>query len=187
MITNENINYLWSSLIIEELIRNNVNRFIISPGSRSTPLTVAAFRHPKAQKTFIYDERGAAFFALGNSRADQKPAVLICTSGTAVANYYPAVIEAFMDRIPLIILSADRPPELINTGANQTIDQINIFGKYVNATYYLPCPDESVSTYYLLSTINEAYNFSQDGPVHINCPFREPLAPKNEKINPVPT
>ena len=114
------------------------DHFVVSPGSRSTPLTVAVARNPKAHTTIHFDERGAAFFALGHAKATGKPAVLICTSGTAVANYFPAVVEASMDNIPLIILSADRPPELIDVGANQAIFQDNIYGEYPR--YYKNLP-----------------------------------------------
>ena len=130
-ITMENINSLWASLIVEELVRNGIRYFCISPGSRSAPLTVAAARHPKVKTSIIYDERGAAFHALGYARAAGTSAAVIATSGTAVANYLPAVVEASMDNIPLLILSADRPPELQQTGANQTILQPGIFRQFV--------------------------------------------------------
>jgi len=181
--SSENINILWANLIIEELIRHNIDYFCISPGSRSTPLTVAAAKHPKAKTNIIYDERGAAFHALGYARASKKPAVLICTSGTAVANYYPAVIEASQENIPLIVLSADRPPELRNTGANQTIDQVDLFGKYPRHFFDFPCPNENNPASFVLSSIDKAVFFAtgiNPGPVHLNCMFREPLAPKRE-------
>ena len=117
------MNQLWGYLIIEELVRNGINYFVISPGSRSTPLTATVAQHPQAQKIVCLDERAAAFHALGHARATGKPAVLICTSGSAAANYLPAVIEASIDHIPMIILSADRPPELRQAGANQAIDR----------------------------------------------------------------
>ena len=110
-----NINILWGSLIVDELIRNDINFFFLSPGSRSTPLTVAVARHPQAQNRVVYDERSAAFQALGYARGCRKPAVLICTSGTAIANYMPAVVEAASDYVPLIVISADRPAENTST------------------------------------------------------------------------
>ncbi|NOY88390.1 MAG: 2-succinyl-5-enolpyruvyl-6-hydroxy-3-cyclohexene-1-carboxylic-acid synthase [FCB group bacterium] len=175
---NINLNSLWGELIVEELWRNNVDMFVLSPGSRCTPLTTAVAGHSKVKNVRHFDERGAAFFALGYGRATGKAAVLICTSGTAVANYFPAVIEASMDRIPLILLTADRPPELHDGGANQTIDQVNIFGKYVRYYFDLPCPDINIPPEFLLTTIDnaiyQAIN-SPEGPVHINCRFREPL------------
>lgn len=177
----ENLNILSSCLIIEELSRLGINYYNISPGSRSAPLTIAAGRHPASNTNIFYDERGAAFQALGYARASGKPAVLICTSGTAAANYYPAVIEACQDNIPLIVLSADRPSELRNTGANQTIDQVELFGKYTKYFFDLPCPEDMMNGGEILSIIDFAYSKATSaadaGPVHINCMFREPLAP----------
>ncbi len=181
--SSENINILWANLIIEELIRHNINYFCISPGSRSTPLTVTAANHPQTKTTIFYDERGAAFHALGYGRASQTPAVLICTSGTAVANYFPAVIEASQEYIPLIVLSADRPPELRNRGANQTINQVELFGKYPRFFFDFPCPSLKNDASFVLSIIDKAVSQTtafNPGPVHLNCMFREPLAPKNE-------
>lgn len=183
----ENLNMLWGSLIIDELIRNGIDYFCISPGSRSTPLTVAAARHPDAKTIVIYDERSAAFHALGYARGRMKPAVLICTSGTAIANYAPAVVEAAMDYVPLIILSADRPAEKIETGANQTIRQSKFFGDYVRWHFDLPSPNEEINPEMVLTTIDHAVHQAVSdplGPVHLNCHFREPLAPVNKKISP---
>ena len=131
----QNLSRIWASLIINELYQNNITQFYISPGMRNAPL-IAALNHlkklyPNIQMIICVDERAAAFRALGHSKATGKPSVLICTSGTALANYYPAVIEAYKSNLPLIIISADRPPELSYCDDNQTIDQIKIFGKYV--------------------------------------------------------
>ncbi len=181
----ENINILWSYLIVEELIRNGIDYFCISPGSRSAPLTTVVARHSNAQKKLFYDERAAAFHALGYARSAHKPAVLICTSGTAAANYYPAVIEAFNERIPLIILSADRPPELLDTQANQTIKQHNLYGQYAKWHNTMPTPSENIKPQMVLTTIDLMISKSMGdskGPVHLNCMFREPLEPKKEKI-----
>ncbi|MEA3297250.1 MAG: thiamine pyrophosphate-binding protein, partial [candidate division Zixibacteria bacterium] len=135
-------NKYWADLIIEELIRNGVDFFCISPGSRSTPLVSAVAEKEKTVGiTIHFDERGAAFHALGYTRAVGRPAALICTSGTATANYMPAVVEASMDMLPLIILTADRPPELQDCGANQTIDQTKIYGSHVRWQINFPCPD----------------------------------------------
>ncbi len=178
-----NLNELWANLIVEELLRHGISQFVISPGSRCTPLTVAVARRKDARIISHFDERGAAFFALGYGRATGKPAVLICTSGTATANYYPAIIEASMDIVPMIILTADRPPELRNTGANQTIDQIDLYGKYVRFHKDLPCPDEQIAPGQLLNSIDEAVGqalATPQGPVHLNCPYREPLAPTDD-------
>ncbi len=172
------MNQLWGYLIIEELVRNGVDYFVISPGSRSTPLTATVAQHPQAQKIVCLDERGAAFHALGYARATGNPAVLICTSGSAAANYFPAVIEASIDHIPLIILSADRPPELRQTGANQTIDQVHLYGSYPKWEFDLPCPTAEMSHRVVLTTIDLAVSKSRQAPggvVQLNCMFREPF------------
>ncbi|MEN8221667.1 MAG: 2-succinyl-5-enolpyruvyl-6-hydroxy-3-cyclohexene-1-carboxylic-acid synthase [Acidobacteriota bacterium] len=179
-----NINYLWSGLIIEELVRNNVVKFCIAPGSRSTPLTLSAAECEKADKLVHFDERGLGFYALGVSSGGKGPAVLISTSGTAVANFLPAVIEASKKKVPLILLTADRPPELRKTGALQTIDQPGIFGKYVKWDFDLPVPDINIKPEMVLTTIDQAVfmaTSSTPGPVHINCMFREPLAPEKDE------
>ncbi len=177
-----NINSLWGYLIINELARNGIDYFCISPGSRSTPLTFAAAEHKQARTAVFYDERGAAYHALGFAKACGRPAVLIATSGTAVANYFPAVVEASQDNIPLIILSADRPEELRNTGANQTIDQVEIFGRYPRWFFDLPCPDENIDPRFLYDKLYEMMGH-RDGPVHLNCRFREPLEPAPEAVS----
>ncbi len=172
------MNQLWGYLIVEELIRNEVNYFVISPGSRSTPLTVAVAQNLQAQKIICLDERAAGFHAIGYARATGNPAVLICTSGTAAANYLPAVIEASIDNIPLIILSSDRPPELRQTGANQTINQVNLYGNYPTWQFDLPCPTAEIKPNVVLTTIDLAVSKARQAPggvVHLNCMFREPF------------
>ena len=176
--TNVNFNELWGKLIIEELIRNGVSYFCISPGSRSTPLVCAAARNKKAQKIICYDERGSAFHALGYAQATNNPAAVIVTSGTAVANLFTAIVEAHQNNIPMIVLTADRPPELHDTGANQTINQVDIFGRFVKWFFGFPCPDQSIHPKMILTAIDYAVYLSTsspEGPVHINCMFREPL------------
>ena len=184
-----NINHLWASLVIEELIRCGVLRFVIAPGSRSTPLAVAALRNPRAITTTHFDERGAAFFALGAGRMG-RPAAVICTSGTAVANCFPAVAEAAQSALPLIILSADRPPELHDCGANQTMNQQQLFGQYTRAFLNLPCPAWEIAPEAVLTRIDavvaRALTPGECGPVHINGMYREPLAP-TERLLPGPT
>lgn len=173
------LNSLWASLLVEELARIGVTRFVIAPGSRSTPLAVAAFRNSNADTLVHFDERGAAFFALGCARMGS-PAAVICTSGTAVANCLPAVAEAFHAALPLVILSADRPPELQACAANQTMDQAELFGRHVRGCLNLPCPDASIPAEVVLTKIDAllaAGLLDTPGPVHINCMFREPLAP----------
>ena len=177
---NSNLNQYWAELIIEELVRNGVTYICIAPGSRSAPLVVAAARHAGVQTFLAYDERSLGFHALGVARATNRPAAIITTSGTAVANLYPAVVEAASDAVPMMILTADRPPELIDTGANQTIRQDRFFGDYVRWHFDLPCPDQAVSPSMVLTTIDQAvYRSVSDlpGPVHLNCRYREPLEP----------
>ena len=172
------MNQLWGYLIIEELVRNGVDYLIVSPGSRSTPLTVAVAQNSQAQKIICLDERAAGFHAIGYARATGNPAVLICTSGTAAANYFPAVIEAAIDNVPLIILSSDRPPELRHTGANQTIAQVNLYGSYPKWQFDLPCPTAEINPNVVLTTIDLTVSKSRQAPggvVHLNCMFREPF------------
>ncbi|MGK7889074.1 MAG: 2-succinyl-5-enolpyruvyl-6-hydroxy-3-cyclohexene-1-carboxylic-acid synthase, partial [Leptolyngbyaceae cyanobacterium] len=159
----------------------------VSPGSRSTPLAVAIAHQPQAQTIMCIDERAAGFHALGYARATGNPAVLVCSSGTAAANYYPAVIEAATDHVPLLILSGDRPPELLQNGANQTIQQVNLYGPYVRWQVDLPCPTEDISPAMVLTTVDQAVYRSRHipaGPVHLNCHFREPLAPLPQAVDP---
>lgn len=180
-----NLNTLWSSLLVTELRRNGLEYFCVSPGSRSAPLTVAVAGQAGIRRVICHDERAAAFHAVGYARATGKPAVLICTSGSAAANYLPAVIEAAQEQVPLLILSADRPPELQETGANQTIRQQNLFGDYLNWRFELPCPSVAIKPALVLTTVDQAvYRAAQApaGPVHLNCPFREPLAPLAETV-----
>lgn len=175
-----NINHCWAALLIEELTRAGVCAFCLSPGSRNTPLAMAAMQQNAVPKIMHFDERGAAFHALGMARGSGLPAVLICTSGSATANYWPAVVEASRTQIPLIVLTADRPPELLDCGANQAIDQTRLFGGYARWSVNLPCPDTAISPAYLLGTADQAVyraRRSPAGPVHLNCAFREPLAP----------
>ncbi len=173
------LNRLWAELIMEELARLGVRDFCIAPGSRSTPLTLAAARHPRLRTTVHFDERGCGFHALGLARARGRPAAVICTSGTAAANLYPAVVEAAMDNVPLLLLTADRPPELRDTGANQTIPQVGLFGAYVRWHADLPPPTIAMPAAALLTTLDQAVHRSRAapaGPVHLNLPVREPLS-----------
>lgn len=175
-----NLNHLWAGLLIEELVRGGVDCFCVSPGSRSTALAMAAARHPAAKTMIHFDERGAAFHALGWASASGRPAVLICTSGSAAANYWPAVVESSASRVPLILLTADRPPELLDCRANQAIDQSKLFGNYVRWSFVLPCPEAGLPASMVLTTADQALyraRHAPAGPVHIDCMFREPLEP----------
>ncbi|PJE80301.1 2-succinyl-5-enolpyruvyl-6-hydroxy-3-cyclohexene-1-carboxylate synthase [invertebrate metagenome] len=173
------LNALWSALLLEELWRLGVRHCCIAPGSRSAPLTLAAAEQNKLIKHTHFDERGLGYFALGLAKTSKTPVIIITTSGTAVANLYPAIIEARQSHVPLIALTADRPPELINCGANQAIDQQGIFGRYPGNILNLPTPSEDIPARWLLSSIDQAFttSCSEYLPLHINCMFREPLYP----------
>jgi len=164
-------------LIIEELSRLGVEYFCVAPGSRSSPLVIAVVQNKKIKSFVHFDERGLAFHAMGYAAATKKPAVLICTSGTAAANFLPAVIEASKKKLPLIVITADRPPELRQTGAVQTIDQVGLFGKYTQWATDMPCPDIKIDPQFVLTTIDQAWYQAvrNHGVVHINCMFRQPL------------
>jgi 2-succinyl-5-enolpyruvyl-6-hydroxy-3-cyclohexene-1-carboxylate synthase len=174
-------NALWASVLVETLVRLGLQTAVISPGSRSTPLTLALAQHPAIDALPILDERSASFFALGRSRHSGRAVVLVCTSGTAGANYLPAVIEARESQVPLLILTADRPPELRDCASGQTIDQQKLFGTFPNYYGELALPEASEPMLrYLRQAIAAAWHQAHHpypGPVHLNCPFRDPLAP----------
>mgnify|MGYP001809902945 CR=1 FL=1 len=175
------LNLRWSLALFDGLIAGGMRRLVLSPGSRSTPLVLAGQRQPELELTPILDERSAAFFALGLARASGRPVGLVCTSGSALAHWFPAVIEASESGIPLILLSADRPPELRGWGANQTIDQTRLFGSFVRE-FHDPGPAEdgpaALKMMRALGTRAAAVSRGhRPGPVHLNLPFREPLVP----------
>lgn len=167
--------------LVDALAACRVGHAIICPGSRSTPVAVALLRHPDIRLWVQIDERSAAFFALGMARALREPVALLCTSGTAAANFLPGVAEAHLGRVPLILLTADRPPELRGWGAAQTIDQIALFGSHVKWFADMPVPDGSpeIARHFRASAIHAVQTTmaSPPGPVHLNLPFREPLLP----------
>ncbi|MBF0297327.1 MAG: 2-succinyl-5-enolpyruvyl-6-hydroxy-3-cyclohexene-1-carboxylic-acid synthase [Oligoflexia bacterium] len=176
-------NFLYSTIILEGLRRNGVKNFIISPGHRCAPLVWAINYIKKRDASIIsipaIDERAGAYLALAASKASNNvAAVLICTSGTALANYYPAIIEAYRDQIPLIILSADRPLEMVNSDANQTIDQNQIYSKYSKANLNMLPADSDYPIEALVREIDQIFATAHaypSAPIHINVPFREPL------------
>ncbi|HWC09003.1 MAG TPA: 2-succinyl-5-enolpyruvyl-6-hydroxy-3-cyclohexene-1-carboxylic-acid synthase, partial [Solirubrobacterales bacterium] len=177
-----NANTALASAFAEELERGGLRHAVVSPGSRSTPLAVALWRAPGIEVTVIVDERSAGFFALGAAQASGAPAALLCTSGTAAANYHPAVYEADESAIPLVVLTADRPPELRGIGAGQTIDQIKLFGDSVRwfcevGTH--AADDDGLLHYRSVAcrALSLARGEVRPGPVHLNLPWREPLAP----------
>ncbi len=183
-------NYQWALTLIHHFSLHGITQAVISPGSRSTPLALACEQHPKITTWLQIDERSAAFFALGLAQERHQPTVLICTSGSAVANWLPAVVEASYSDSPLILLSADRPAQLHHCGANQTIDQTGIFSSHVRESIELqPVNSSSLESDYLPLVAAQAYHQSlspKPGPVHINIPFQEPLLPQNsdsEQLN----
>jgi 2-succinyl-5-enolpyruvyl-6-hydroxy-3-cyclohexene-1-carboxylate synthase len=188
MIDFRNVNTLWASVLVETLHHCGANTAVVCPGSRSTPLTIAFVNHPQIDAISILDERSASFFALGRSKKIGLPTVLVCTSGTAGANFYPAVIEAQQSGVPLLILTADRPPELRHCHAGQTIDQVKLYGNFPNWQGELAIPETSLDMLcYLRQTIVQAWRRSllpTPGVVHLNLPFREPLAPIQQHLLP---
>jgi 2-succinyl-5-enolpyruvyl-6-hydroxy-3-cyclohexene-1-carboxylate synthase len=177
------MNYAWSEMFIRELERLGIKNYYIAPGSRSSPLALSALEFGSKVRVHV-DERGVGFAALGYARATGNPAAIITTSGSAAANLWPAVCEASMDAIPMLIITADRPPELRDTGANQTMDQVKLFGGYARWFFDLPCPDTEIPAAFLLGTIDHAVarcRHGHPGPVHLNQMFREPLAPGRGK------
>ncbi|MGL5836358.1 MAG: 2-succinyl-5-enolpyruvyl-6-hydroxy-3-cyclohexene-1-carboxylic-acid synthase [Waterburya sp.] len=187
MIDFRNVNTLWASVLVETLHHCGVNTAVVCPGSRSTPLTIAFANHPQIDAIPILDERSASFFALGRSKKTGLPTVLVCTSGTAGANFYPAVIEAQQSGVPLLILTADRPPELRHCHAGQTIDQVKLYGNFPNWQGELAIPETRLEMLnYLRQTIVQAWRRSllpTPGVVHLNLPFREPLAPIQQDLS----
>jgi len=179
-----NVNALWGSVVAETLVRSGVSRVVISPGSRSTPLAFAFARHPAIEATPVLDERSAAFFALGIAKREMRPVVLLCTSGTAGANYFPAVIEAHEAGVPLLVFTADRPPEMRACASGQTIDQQRLYGAYTAFYHELAVPEASLPLLrYLRQTVAHAVERTLApfaGPVHLNAPFRDPLVPSDD-------
>lgn len=176
-----NTNTLWASVLVETLSRLGLQTAVICPGSRCAPLAIAFAAHPDIEAIPILDERSAAFFALGKARNTGLPVALACTSGTAGANFYPAIIEARESRIPLLVLTADRPPQLRDCHAGQAIDQTRFYGNYPNwqAELAVPALDLRLLAY-LRQTIVRAWDRSRlptPGVVHLNCPFCDPLPP----------
>ncbi|HUX59756.1 MAG TPA: 2-succinyl-5-enolpyruvyl-6-hydroxy-3-cyclohexene-1-carboxylic-acid synthase, partial [Ignavibacteriaceae bacterium] len=177
-----NRNILWSETFVRELVSCGVKYASLSPGSRNTPLTLA-FAQNKKIKSFVHvDERSSGFFALGIAKATNSPVAIVCTSGTATAELYPAIIEAYQQRIPLIVCTADRPPELRGRGANQTINQNNLYKNHIRWFYDAGLPEMTIERISKLKEeTNKAFHkclFSAKGPVHINFPFKKPFEPK---------
>ncbi|CCH01132.1 2-succinyl-6-hydroxy-2,4-cyclohexadiene-1-carboxylic acid synthase/2-oxoglutarate decarboxylase [Fibrella aestuarina BUZ 2] len=171
--------------LVELLHQQGLRHVVVSPGSRSAPLTLAVARHPGLQVRVVPDERTAGFTALGMAQQLRQPVAIICTSGSAVYNLSPAVVEAYFQHVPLLLLTADRPHEWLYQQDGQTIDQVGLFGSHVKRSYDLPADYEHADArWFIERTINEAYTLSLSGaagPVHVNVPVREPFYPKADE------
>ncbi|MGE7603332.1 2-succinyl-5-enolpyruvyl-6-hydroxy-3-cyclohexene-1-carboxylic-acid synthase [Peribacillus sp. NPDC097675] len=171
----------YAASFVDELAQNQMKHVVVSPGSRSTPLALLLVEHPDIKTHINVDERSAAFFALGLAKALKEPVGLLCTSGTAAANFHPAIIEAFYSRVPLVVMTADRPHELRDVGAPQAIDQINLYGKQVKWFVEMALPENSDEMIRYARTIGAravaTASMEPSGPVHLNFPLREPLIP----------
>lgn len=176
-------NLAHGTALVDGLAVSGVRMAVVCPGSRSTPVAVALANDSRIRVLMHVDERSAAFFALGIAMSTDQPVALLCSSGTAAANFLPAVVEAFLSRVPLIVLTADRPPELRDWGSAQTIDQRAIYGSHVRWFHELAVPGEtSATTSYARSSGRRAVGIAMNhprGPVHLNLPFREPLLPES--------
>ncbi len=178
-----NRNIVWAEAFVDQLVRLGVRYACISPGSRSTPLALACANN-KDMHTFVHiDERSGGFFALGIAKNVSEPVMLVCTSGTAAAEFYPAIIEAYQQQVPLIVCTADRPPEFLDCGANQTIDQNNLYGNHIrwffNAGLPEPVADRLRHIRVIARRAVKESNGIEKGPVHINFPFRKPFEPNS--------
>jgi 2-succinyl-5-enolpyruvyl-6-hydroxy-3-cyclohexene-1-carboxylate synthase len=180
MIVPQNPTYAYVGAFVDELARAGVRDVVICPGSRSTPLTLTFAAEERIRKWVLVDERSAAFFALGIAKRSGVPVALVCTSGTAAANFYPAICEAKASRVPLLVLTADRPPELQEVGAPQTMGQKYLYGEHVKWFTEMPLPEATDTLLrYARFTANRAVATAEvvpAGPVHLNFPFREPLS-----------
>lgn len=171
----------YTANFIDELAKSGLTDVVISPGSRSTPLALTFTEHEDINEWVLLDERSAAFFALGLAKQSKRTVALVCTSGTAAANYFPAIVEAHYSRVPLVVLTADRPHELRDVGAPQAIEQINLYGEYVKWFQEMASPEASnTMLHYVRSKAARAMYLASEGnpgPVHLNFPLREPLVP----------
>lgn len=181
--------YAYVGAFVDELARAGVRHAVVCPGSRSTPLALTLASEPRIQVWMQIDERSAGFFALGLAKRKLEPVVLVCSSGTAAANFFPAIVEANLTHVSLLVLTADRPPELRDNGAPQTIDQNRLYGSHVKWYAETALPEASNSSLrYIRTTACRAVataNEAPRGPVHLNMPFREPLTPDPQPLLPV--
>jgi 2-succinyl-5-enolpyruvyl-6-hydroxy-3-cyclohexene-1-carboxylate synthase len=174
-----------ATVLVDELLRCGLTDVVLAPGSRSAPLALAVFEQSRLRLHVRIDERSAAFLALGMAKRSGRPVAVVCTSGTAAANFHPAVVEAHESGVPLLVLTADRPPELRETGANQTIDQVKLYGSAVRWSCEVGTPEERPGMVaYWRSLASRAWHVALDpdpGPVHLNLSFREPLVPDGDE------
>jgi 2-succinyl-5-enolpyruvyl-6-hydroxy-3-cyclohexene-1-carboxylate synthase len=179
--THEQTLWAYVGAFADELVRQGVGHAVICPGSRSTPLALMLARQENLRIWTLVDERSASFFALGLAKASGNPVALVCTSGTAAANFYPAVVEAHYARVPLLVLTADRPHELRDVGAPQAIDQTRLYGVHAKWFMDMALPEATPEALrYIRTVAGRAVATAQSGPagpVHLNFPFREPLVP----------
>lgn len=182
------LNWIWARRVVAAACAGGVRHAVISPGARSSPLALACGRAEGLSAHVVLDERSAAFFALGLALQTRAPVLIVATSGSAPAHWHPAVVEAAAAQVPLVLLSADRPPELHDCGANQTTEQRGLFGAHVRADVDLGAPHpaglEAVALR-VAAAVDRAL-WPQPGPVHVNAPFREPLLPEAEALEAVP-
>ncbi len=185
-----NPTYAYVGAFVDELQRVGVRNVVICPGSRSTPLAMVFSAQPAIHTWMHVDERSAAYFGLGMAKRLRQPVALVCTSGTAAANFLPAIVEAKLTQVPLLVLTADRPHELRDNGAPQSIEQNRLYGTYVKWFVEVALPEATNAALYYIRTIaNRATALSQTvpaGPVHLNFPFREPLTPGPMPDHPLP-
>src|SRR2546429_6000993 len=177
-----NQTYIYANAFVDELQRSGIRNVVICPGSRSTPLALAIAQHPALRIWMHVDERSAAFFGLGMAKRIGLPVALLCTSGTAAANFMPAIVEAKLSHVPLLVLTADRPAELRDCGAPQAIDQNRLYGTYVKWFVEVALPEATnTALRYIRTLAGRATSLASAipaGPVHLNFPFREPLTPE---------
>src|SRR5215210_7760297 len=183
-----NRTYAPLAALVEELVRCGMTHAVTSPGSRNAPISLTLAAQPDLETVSVLDERSAGFMALGIAKASGRPVAVTCTSGTAAANLHPAVCEAWEARVPLIVLSADRPPELREVGAGQSIDQIELYGRaakwFVEVGNHEPSRQTAVHFRQLACRAYWTAAGGRPGPVHLNFPLREPLAPVPEELDP---
>jgi 2-succinyl-5-enolpyruvyl-6-hydroxy-3-cyclohexene-1-carboxylate synthase len=186
----ENPTYAYVNAFIDELQRSDIHNVVICPGSRSTPLALAIADHPALKVWMHVDERSAAFFALGMAKRLERPVAIVCTSGTAATNFFPAIAEAHLTHVPLLVLTADRPYELRENGAPQTIDQNRLYGTHVKWFTETALPEATNSALRYIRTLADRVaalvSAVPAGPVHVNFPFREPLTPGPLANQPLP-